>query len=853
MAQSKKTENTPMIRQFLKIKADYPNTLLFYRMGDFYELFFDDARIAADVLSITLTARGKSGGQPIPMCGIPYHAADNYLAKLIKQGISVAICEQLGNVATSKGPVERGVTRVLTPGTVTDEALLEDYQENLLVCLFKGENTVGISSLNISSGRFTINEVAPQLVNDELKRLTPAEVLIAEESHFDLDDYSVTPRPSWHYDYETGYQKLTSQFKTNNLQGFGCEDMATGICAAGCLLQYINETQKAALPHISKLEVVNNSQLVLIDSSSRKNLELSLNQHNEQKHTLFWVLDNCSTAMGKRLLNRWINHPIRDRVQIENRLDAISWLINFDIFETLLDEFKSISDIERIHGRLALKNARPRDLSSLRNTIEKLPFIVDLLQDSESTNISKLVDNLTGHNELFTLLDRAIIETPPMLIRDGGVIKTGYDALLDKLKALSKNADQYLLDMEKKEQQKTGANLKLGYNRVHGYYIEISKSQKVELPDYYVRRQTLKTAERYIIPELKAFEDEVLSAKEKALAREKQLYEALLDELQNYLSGVANIAKAVSQTDIYCSLAKIALINNYARPTFTQDNCIEIINGRHPVIEKVSDKPFIANNSILAEENRLQVITGPNMGGKSTYMRQVALICIMGCIGSYVPAEAAKIGPIDQIFTRIGASDDLAKGQSTFMVEMIEAANILNNATNHSLVLMDEIGRGTSTFDGMSLAWACAESLASKIKAYTLFATHYFELTALPEFHKTVENVHLDAIEQGDNIIFMHSVKAGPANQSYGLQVAKLAGIPKHVLDIAKKRLNELENQAVNQPSTRKSQVNEAITQYDLFNNPVNDKVIQYIDKIDPDNTTPMQALKHIAHLKSLT
>jgi DNA mismatch repair protein MutS len=843
-----------MMQQYLHIKADHPDMLVFYRMGDFYELFFSDAEKAARLLDITLTTRGKSAGKPIPMAGIPYHAADNYLARLIRQGESVAICEQIGNPATSKGPVERKVVRIVTPGTVTDEALLEERQDNLLAALWEQKGQYGLATLNLGSGSFSVQELHnSETLAGELERLKPAELLLEEDGKLPAgapECRSITRRPPWHFDHDTAHQLLVSQFHTQDLSGFGVEGMPLAVMAAGALLQYVQDTQQAALPHINSLRVDHHDDALIIDAATRRNLEIDQSQSGLKQHSLVGLLDQTSTAMGSRLLRRWINRPLRQVNLISSRHDAIEDLINGQQLDDLQQLFSGIGDIERILARIALKSARPRDLATLRDSLALLPDIRQSLGHYAAPLLHQLRGQTGEHTELVALLQQAVKENPPMLIRDGGVLADGWDKELDELRNLSQNADQFLLDLESREKQRTGiTSLKVSYNRVHGYYIEISRLHSDTVPEDYVRRQTLKAAERFITPELKKFEDQVLSARERALAREKMLYEALLEQLQKDIPGLQTCAEALAALDCLTNLAERALNLDLNRPALSEEPGIHIAAGRHPVVAEALDIPFVPNDLGFDANRRMLIITGPNMGGKSTYMRQCAVIILMACAGSFVPADSARIGTVDRIFSRIGASDDLAGGRSTFMVEMEETANILHNATEHSLVLMDEVGRGTSTFDGLSLAWACAVELAVRIKASTLFATHYFELTTLAEEHPGVINVHLDAVEHGDRIVFLHAVKEGPANQSYGLQVAALAGVPHSVIQRAKTRLNELENTALQHAE---SQVPQLSLQLAAEPQIKEEPAMTALETINPDELTPKQALDLLYKLKSL-
>ncbi|MCF6355501.1 MAG: DNA mismatch repair protein MutS [Candidatus Polarisedimenticolaceae bacterium] len=847
--------HTPMMQQYLRIKSDYPQMLLFYRMGDFYELFYDDAKQAAQLLGITLTKRGKSAGQPIPMAGIPYHAAEGYLAKLVKQGQSIAICEQVGDPATSKGPVERKVMRVVTPGTVTDEALLEDHRDNLLAALYESGSNFGLATLDLSSGRFTIQQL-PDIegLTGELERIHPAELLIAEENSLPTQITSraeITRRPIWHFDSDTAHRLLTQQFGTRDLGGFGCDDQPLALCAAGCLLQYVADTQQSALPHIRGLTTERRDDAIIIDAATRQNLELDHSLSSQPQHTLAGILDRTTTAMGSRMLRRWINRPLRDIQTVKARHAAIGELLQQQVFPALQDELRGIGDIERILARIALKSARPRDLAVLRDSLACLPALQRQLASVNSPLLTALAQTADTHPGTVDLLSRAIIENPPVLIRDGGVLAEGYDTQLDELRALSQNADQFLLDLESRERERTGiANLKVSYNRVHGYYIEISRLQSDKAPADYLRRQTLKGVERFITPELKKFEDQVLSARERSLSREKMLYEQLLDQLQPQIRALQQCAESLAALDVLCNLAERAEQMDLRAPELTEASELHIEGGRHPVVEAVSDTPFVANGIRFDQQRRILIITGPNMGGKSTYMRQTALIVLLAYAGSYIPATSARIGPIDRIFSRIGASDDLAGGRSTFMVEMEETANILHNATQNSLVLMDEIGRGTSTFDGLSLAWSCGVELATRIKAYTLFATHYFELTTLPEEFPGIANVHLDAVEHGDSIVFLHAVKEGPANQSYGLQVAALAGVPKNIIERARQRLRELEDAA--QRHTEHQAVQMSLFQPVEAQPAKRHPIEEALHEMEPDNLTPRQALDELYRLKRL-
>ena len=786
-----------MMRQYLRIKSEHPNTLVFYRMGDFYELFYDDARRAAELIDITLTTRGKSAGAPIPMAGVPVHAADGYLGRLLRLGESVAICEQIGDPQASKGPVERQVVRIVTPGTVTDEALLESSSPNVLVALELGRDN-GLAWLELASGEFHVVDIGD--LNDlkaELARLNPAEILVNESASlppFLADDNRVQPRPPWDFEAGAGQRLLCDQFASRDLSGFGCNDAPQLVAAAGALLSYVQTTQRTALPHITGLKRERQDDGLIMDAATRRNLEIDQSVSGNPKHTLFGLMNRCATPMGSRLLRRWLNRPIRDHGVLADRQQAIASFAEPGAQAAVEEALNGLGDTERVLARLALRTTKPRDLGHLRTMLARLPGIRGALVDSEIPHLVALRKNIDEHASESALLAAALVQDPPFLVRDGGVIAEGYDSTLDDLRALESNAEGFLAELEARERSASGlSNLRVGYNRVHGYYIEISKAQSERAPEHYQRRQTLKAAERYITPELKRFEDQILSAKDKALAREKQLFEALVETLNSTLTQLLATSAALAELDVLVNLAGRAVALNLNRPQLVSDPVFEFEAGRHPVVEAASRQGFVPNDLTLDRDTRMLIITGPNMGGKSTYMRQAALIALLAYVGSFVPAQRATIGPMDRIFTRIGAGDDLAGGLSTFMVEMTETANILNNATEQSLVLMDEVGRGTSTFDGLSLAWAAACQIAENIGALTLFATHYFELTALKEQVPGCANVHLDATEHGDELIFLHRVKPGPANQSYGPKVAALAGVPKSVISRARQYLEQLE------------------------------------------------------------
>ncbi|MDR2011715.1 MAG: DNA mismatch repair protein MutS [Rhodanobacter sp.] len=870
---AKAVEHTPLMKQYFAAKAEHPDTLVFFRMGDFYELFYEDARKAVRLLDITLTQRGASSGAPIPMAGVPVHTVDSYLARLVKLGESVAICEQIGDPATAKGLVERKVIRVVTPGTVTEAALLEERRDNFLLAIAADKTRYGLAWIDLSSGRFLLGEAADaQALAAELARLMPVETLVGEDVAWPA---CVTALPGlrkrapWHFDTVTAQRELSRFFGTRDLSGFGCDGVPLAVAAAGALLGYVEETQKSALPHLSGLAIENPQETIALDAATRRNLELDTHASGEREFTLLGVLDRSITPMGARLLRRWLHRPLRSHDVLDHRLQAVQMLIDQRRHEHLREILRSIGDLERILARVALRSARPRDLSTLRDGLALAPELARALIGFTRALVPECEDQTAAihdrtsqfllhdplacmgeHADTVAHLAAAIVEQPPVLARDGGVIRAGFDAELDELRVLATNADRFLIELEEREKAATGIpTLKVGYNRVHGYYIEISRAQADKAPLHYTRRQTIKGAERYITEELKTFEDKVLSARERSLMRERALYETVLDTLLERLGPLQRAAAAIAELDVLATLAERADTLGWSRPRLVDVAGIDIVRGRHPVVEQVREDPFEPNDLHLDERRRMLIITGPNMGGKSTYMRQTALIVLLAHIGSFVPADAATLGPTDRIFTRIGAGDDLARGQSTFMVEMSETANILHNATAASLVLMDEIGRGTSTYDGLALARACAVSLATTNRAFALFATHYFELTELAAEYDSIANVHLDAVEYGDQLVFMHAVKEGPANRSFGLQVAALAGLPKAVIADARRTLAALERgRATPAPSRRDV---EPSPQLGLFT-PPESEIEQSLRTLDPDALTPREALDALYRLKKL-
>lgn len=828
------------MQQYLRIKSGHPDKLLFYRMGDFYELFFEDAERAAKLLDITLTRRGSSAGEPIKMAGVPYHAAEQYLARLVRMGESVAICEQIGDPQASRGPVERKVVRIVTPGTLTDSALLDENRDSLLASLCPSGKGLGIAWINLAAGKFSILETGISNLQSELERLKPSEILVPED--FDFEDGRVCVRrlPEWHFDRDSAAKNLARQLGTLDLEGFGCEGQDLSIRAAGALLEYARQTQGADLAHVSSLSVEREDAWLRMDASTRRNLEITETLRGEPSPTLHALMDACSTNMGSRLLRHWLHHPLNERQSILKRISAVSDLRKD--CRLVLKLLKDCADMERITSRIALKSARPRDLSGLRDSLLLMPELAGMLENREALRLAELSAALRVPVSLVSLLVQALKEEPCAVLREGGVIRDGHDAELDELRAIQDNCGEFLLDLETRERQRTGiSTLKVEFNKVHGFYIEVSAAQAPNVPEDYRRRQTLKNAERYITPELKAFEDKALSAREKALAREKLLYDELLEALLPFVAELQHIGAAAAETDVLAAFSERSLALDLVEPEIVDEPCIRIEGGRHPVVENQIDN-FIENDAKLDASRRMLVITGPNMGGKSTYMRQVALIALLAHAGSFVPAKAATLGVTDRIFTRIGASDDIAGGRSTFMVEMTEAANILNNATEASLVLMDEVGRGTSTFDGLALARSIARHLLEKNRSLVLFATHYFELTQLESDYPQAANVHLSAVEHKNHIVFLHSVSEGPASQSYGLQVAALAGIPGSVIRSAKSYLQKLEERSADR-------------QGDLFSGAEPEEIhpaLLLLEEADPDELSPRQALELLYRMKKL-
>jgi len=862
---------SPMMQQYLAIKSQHADKLVFYRMGDFYELFLDDAVEAAKLLDITLTTRGQMDGVPIKMAGVPFHAAEQYLARLVKMGKSVAVCEQVGEVGAGKGPVERKVVRIVTPGTLTDAAFLEDKETNRIVAVNADKKNVAIAWASLQSGEFKTKLTTADKLADELVRLQAAEILLPEGKSLPdgfqsaqpargTTSANITRLNSWQFAADAGAKLLTEYFGCQDLHGFGLDgkEHEAAVGAAGALLNYIRLTQNLMPQHLDGISLETDSQYIGMDAATRRNLEITQTLSGKKSPTLFSILDGCATHMGSRLLALWLHHPLRSRAHIRARQEAIAALGSQ--YETLQGRLKNIADIERIAARIAVGNARPRDLAALRDSLFALTEIELSAEGSSLLETLKAVFPETL--PIAETLKAAVMPEPAVWLKDGGVINQGYCAELDELRHIQNHGDEFLLDLEARERERTGlSTLKVEFNRVHGFYIELSKVQAEQAPTDYQRRQTLKNAERFITPELKTFEDKVLTAQEQALALEKRLFEALLKEVQTALPQLQKAAKAAAALDVLSTFAATAAERGFVCPEFADYPIIHIENGRHPVVEQ-QVRHFTANHTRLDHKHRLMLLTGPNMGGKSTYMRQVAHIILMAHTGSFVPADSAQIGPIDQIFTRIGASDDLASNRSTFMVEMSETAYILHHATDQSLVLMDEVGRGTSTFDGLALAQAIAEHLLQKNKSFSLFATHYFELTKLPEAHATAVNMHLSALEQGQDIVFLHHIEPGPASKSYGIAVAKLAGLPNRALKSAQKHLNDLENQAAanrpqldifsTMPSENGADEEGKEQEVEPVDNLQTNELTEALAQIQPDNLTPREALDALYRLKDI-
>ena len=848
------SNSTPMMQQYWRIKSDYPDTLLFYRMGDFYEMFYDDAERGAELLGITLTSRGKSTDNPVKMAGVPVHSVNQYIQKLMKLSVPVAICEQIGDPGKTKGPVERKVVRVVTPGTLTDDNLLDARSENLLAAANKFGDVWALALLEFSSGRFSAREIpVTESIRSEIDRIQPAELLLADSDPLaeNMDSARVQEVPQWYFNYERASEIIKAQFNVRDLTVFDCKQHPAATSVAGALLQYAKDVYGAVCPHIRSLKIENQQEYMQLDNHSWRNLEIETTLSGESRGSLLHLVDNCATSMGARQLRRWLRYPVRNRTEIERRHRIVEHLIEERRSDTLKSVLRGIGDIERITSRVATRTARPVDLVRLRESLESIPQVINAMQPDGCTDAAQLCARLDALPDVSALLARAILDEPAALVRDGNVIRKEFDQQLGELIQLCDDSGQALAHMEVRERERTGIkNLRVQYNRVHGYYIEVSRLAVEQIPADYTRRQTLKNKERFITPELREFESRMLGAKEKALAREKQLYDELLDHLQQYVANAQTTAQALSEIDALCNFAERSLTLNLVRPNLIDRPGISIEGGRHPLVESVLNKPFVPNHAELNDETRLLLITGPNMGGKSTYMRQTAVITLLAFTGSYVPADSATIGPVDRIFTRIGSSDDLSGGSSTFMVEMTEMAAILHGATDTSLVVVDEIGRGTSTFDGLALAWACATSLLKDVRAFCMFSTHYFEITALAEQMPGARNVHLEAVQHGGDIVFLYEVQDGAASQSYGIQVARLAGIPSEVISIASEKLEELAEVA----GTQKPQAEGIARQLSLFDKPPerSSPVLERLSETQPDNLSPREALELLYHLKRL-
>ncbi len=849
------SENTtPMMQQYLRIKADYPDLLLFYRMGDFYELFYEDAEVAAELLGITLTSRTPSSSNPIKMAGVPFHSINQYIRKLLEHSLSVAICEQVGDPKTAKGPLERKVTRVITPGTLIDEDLLDEHTENLLCAIANIDQTWTLATLDVASGRFTTRELSSvTAVQSEIARIKPAETLLSDLADFaaQFQAKQVREVPHWYFDLDRSIALLQKQFNVRDVTAFECEQHPQATATAGALLQYAIDMWGRELTHIHRLKIEHSSEFLQIDAHSWRNLEIETTLLGDTKNSLLNLFDRCHTTMGSRQLRRWFRYPVRDHDEVRRRHRIIEHVLENTDIESISTTLRNIGDMERIASRIAAQTVKPLDLVRLKGALRQIPTLVQLLNPENHTDLQQLCNRLDAIPELSNLLEQAILNEPAALLRDGGVIKKGYDPQLDEWMSLKDDSGQALIELESREKKRTGIrNLKIEYNRVHGYYIEVSRLQTDRIPQNYTRRQTLKHTERYITEELQQFESRILNAKEQTLAREKELYEQLITHLQQFIERIQQTAQALAEIDVLVNFAVLSRVLNLHRPELTTKSGITIENGRHVLIESVLQKPFIPNSIELDQYNRLLLITGPNMGGKSTYMRQTALIVMLSHTGCYVPANAAIIGPIDRIFTRIGASDDLVGGHSTFMVEMTEMATILHSATEASLVLVDEIGRGTSTYDGLALSWACAVSLLNDVRAMTMFSTHYFEITALVNEYSGVRNVHLDAVQHKGEIVFMYDVKIGATNQSYGIQVAKLAGIPEKVIGRAKARLEKLSNAMPDYENIDA----QGTCQTSIFKVPTlpNAPALNRLKEIQPDSLSPREALQVLYELKEL-
>ncbi len=838
------TSHPPMIRQYLSIKADYPNDLLFYRMGDFYELFFEDAVVAADLLEITLTSRGKNRGTPIPMCGVPFHAVDNYLSRLVAMGRSAVICEQVGDPNATRGPVERRVQRIVTPGTLTEESLLDATHESVLMAIntyAAKHHYAGVAWINLSTGLFS---VAATRSRTELSTLVdsvrPTEVLVPEGAKEKWDNATPRQLDPLRFDSALGTSMLANHFGTKDLTGFGIAKLDLVVGAAAAALTYAQEACRQPLDFIEAIRLHSDSSILHMDAQTRRNLEIDRRiQSSDQHGTLFDVVDFTATPMGSRLVRHWLNEPCRDIEIVRARHEVVEGLLEQRMSDSLAKTLRPVGDLQRIVTRIAMGTATPRDLVRTKVAIQCHSQVLELIEKLDLPNEIEALAQHSGLNKVRNLIERAIVDEPPATSREGGMIAQGFDAALDELRAVRSEASNYLQDLEQRERDRTGVpTLRVGHNRVHGYYIELTRAQSSEVPDDYVRRQTLKNTERFVTQELWEFEEKYLRSESDALEREKRLYADLVATIGESAKQLRQAADALARIDVLNGFAEAAREHGYIRPEFTDSSSLSIEDGKHPVLSAGPGLDFVPNSIDMHEFRRMLVVTGPNMGGKSTYMRQTALIVILAYAGSFVPAKRAVIGPIDGIFTRIGASDDLSGGQSTFMVEMTETANILHNATSSSLVLLDEIGRGTSTYDGLALALAIAHSMAQTVRAFTLFSTHYFELTALAQKLETVHNVHLNAVEHNRKVVFLHSVEDGPASQSYGIHVARLAGIPGRVLQHARNQLHKLEQLAIKSGESNYIDLFEEHLEHEDYDHPA----IERLRQTDLDELSPRAA-----------
>ena len=873
------TEYTPMMQHYLKTHEEYKDCILFYRLGDFYEMFFDDAKVVSKELELTLTGKSCGAEERAPMCGIPYHAAETYLTRLVKKGYKVAICEQVEDPKLAKGMVKREVTRVVTPGTTLNAQALDETKNNYIMCIAYIGDHYGISSADITTGDYYVTEVdSERKLLEEVNKYQPTEIICNEAfyiSGIDIDDMKnrmgivIYSLDAWYFSDETAQMTLKDHFKVRDLEGLGLADYDSGVVAAGALLKYLYETQKTTLSNLVAIHPYTTGKFMIIDSSTRRNLELVETLREKQKRgSLLWVLDKTRTAMGARTLRSFVEQPLIERTEIEERYDAIDeFNTNAITREEIREYLNPVYDLERLITRVTYQTANPRDLIAFRNSIHMLPPIKTLMSDFQSPLLKRLYEQMDTLDELYELIERSIAEEPPLTLHDGGILKEGYNEEVDRLRKAKTDGKSWLADLEAKEREKTGIkNLKIKYNKVFGYYLEVTNSFKDLVPDYFTRKQTLANAERFITPELKELEDVILGAEDKLIVLEYEPFREVRQKVADEVVRIQKTAKAVAQIDVFASLATVAEQNNYCRPKLNEKGLIDIKDGRHPVVERmIQNEMFVANDTYLDNgSNRVSIITGPNMAGKSTYMRQSALIVLMAQIGSFVPAKSAKIGIVDRIFTRVGASDDLASGQSTFMVEMSEVANILRNATSNSLLILDEIGRGTSTFDGLSIAWAVVEHISNPrlLGAKTLFATHYHELTELEGKLNSVNNYCIAVKEKGDDIVFLRKIVKGGADKSYGIQVAKLAGVPDNVIERAKEIVEELSNNDITEivqnisaeggsKRSKPKLVEVDLEQISLLDTMDNDTILNELKELDLGQMTPIEAMNKLYELQN--